>query len=559
MGFYALYANSALKLNMSVPKDNATNVSLSGSVVLQFDENVKAGSSSCTLNGEVLSGNFLAKNVLFAYSGLDYSTDYTFVVPSGAITDSNNNPYEGLSLHFRTIDKPDVPAKLFDFVVDPKATPINGKVGNTIQSAIDAAPNKKNARVYIFIKNAYYNETVYISADKWNLSLIGEDADSVVVAHSTEQFFQVKGDNIYLENMTIENTLNPDYNQYCQAVATMGNKNIYKNMRFKGHQATQQTGGDRHYFLNCHIHGTIDFIYGSGNTFFDRCYIYLEPRNKMMKDAKAGLPGTVAWDTACVISAGSHELSEKWGMVYHSCTIDGDPSNDGRYSLGRPWHNDAKAVYLNTKMLIKPFEYGWTSMGNPPKRYVEYNSMDKDGNPIDLSGRKAVYIYEGKSDTMAYSPVLTSQEAAQYTLTNVLGGNDGWKPYTLAASPAAPVLMQKGNELSWEKIPYCICYMVRKDHRVVDFVEEPAYTMTSYGDYTIQAIGEYGFSGEPSAVVHYADPSALPVAAKNDLQTKTDYYDLTGRKVSTPEKNTIYLVWKSDAAGRVRTEKMLFK
>ena len=37
---------------------------------------------------------------------------------------------------------------------------------------------------------------------------------------------------------------------------------------------------------------------------------------------------------------------------------------------------------------------GWTDMGAVPALFAEYNSMDKDGNPIDLNNRKTTYTQE---------------------------------------------------------------------------------------------------------------------------------------------------------------------
>ncbi len=531
----------AISLTLTTPKDAAKDVKITGTILLMFDEDVKAGSGDCTLNGEVLTANITSKYVKFPYAGLSYSTDYIFEVPAGAITDKSGKAFEGVSLHFRTMDRPEIAPHVFDFIVDPNATPVSGKVGQTMKSAIDALPKSNSARYYVYIKNGTYKEHFVIEANKQNISFIGENRDSVIIESNYGPVIQVLGNDIYMENFTVKGTNNPDYTQYNHAIFTEGKKNIYKNMLFLGHQDTHRTGGDRHYLKDCEIHGTIDFIYGSGNVFLDNCLIYLEPRNKMMLNA-------TTWDTACVIAAGSHEMSQVWGTVFNHCTIDGDPSNDGRYSLGRPWHNACRAVYINTTMNIKPFSFGWTSMGNPPTLYAEYGSVDAQGNAIDLSQRTNRYIFEGDTITAGFNPVLTAEEAARYTLKNVLSGDDAWKPDEICANPACVVPSIKDNVISWERIPYSLCYIIRKDGKVIDFSSETSYPVSEYGNYSIQTVSEYGFTSEEATVL-YADPAgitpnniggnisffvkdgALHLSDKNLCDVKVCLFDLCGKKL----------------------------
>ncbi len=499
---FPLALMAAPTLTKAVPVDGST-IGITGSIVLMFNSNIQLGDQACTLNGETVTPTAVAKVLKIEYAGLSYSTEYTLEVPKGAVLDkSSGEAFAGITLKYTTQARPEVEPKLFDFVVDPNADKTSATLGKTIQSAFDAIPDKGSKRFYVFIKNGIYDERLTLSSNKQNVSFIGESRDGVVIQYFSNPAVEIYGKNIYFENLTFKATNNPDYTQYNIAIYAEGDQNIYKNVCFLGHQDTQRTGGDgaRHYMKNCEIHGTIDFIYGCGDVFYDECYIYLEKRNKMMLES-------TTWDTACVIVAGSH-YAEKWGHVFSHCTIDGDPSNDFRYSLGRPWYNDARAVYLNTVMKIRPFEFGWTSMGDPPGLYAEYGSVDAQGQPVDLSKRHNKYLYDGKEYTCDFNPVLTDEEAAKYTLRNVLAGSDAWHPDEICAAPAAPKVVLQGAELSWEKVPYTICYVIRRDGRFLEAVTATNYTLPAYGNYSVEAVGEYGFTSEATAL-RYADPTAL--------------------------------------------------
>ena len=82
----------------------------------------------------------------------------------------------------------------------------------------------------------------------------------------------------------------------------------------------------------------------------------------------------------------------KIGYVFRNCTITGsDKLEVSAGYLGRPWGQDAKVTFLNTKIngsYIK--DEGWFEMsGNKPEKagYTEYNSVYTDGTAVDVSKR----------------------------------------------------------------------------------------------------------------------------------------------------------------------------
>lgn len=535
----------SISLTNTLPKEGQTEVSTSGNIVLTYSQPIMIGSAQVTLNSELCQVTIINNIALIKYAGLEFATKYTLNIPKGAfkgVNDKTEN--ENTVLSFTTKSKPAVTRKVVDFIVDQNASPIYGKRGKTINSAIEFMPVNSATRYYIYIKKGIYNEILTIPENIKNISFIGQSKDSVIIANTACPVVNIQGQHIYMENLTIKNMVNPDVELYSIACYAEGKNNIYKNVKFSGHQDTKRTGGDRHYYANCDIKGTIDFIYGSGANFYDSCNIYLEKRNLMMQNSKT-------WDTVAVVVAGSHDSNAKYGYVFNNCCIDGHKSNANRYSLGRPWHNAPRAVFINTTMKILPFQYGWTSMGStPPALYAEYNSKDVYGNTIDLSKRHASFICGNDTITAKYNPVLSDSAAKEYSLEKVLSGNDAWKPDRLSKRPLTPSvkLDQDGeNKIIWNKNPECICYLVLKDKQPFAFFTDTSFTAEADGQYSVQAISEYGVTSPESKTttikttsnknVYYQEISVLVKNSILEIDTYTQnqlpvhIYDISGMLV----------------------------
>jgi len=359
----------------------------------------------------------IGKNITLPYANLKYSTTYTLNVPAGAFLDLFDNPCSAFSLTFTTKVKPAVTPKLFDFVV---AQDGSGN-GTTIQSAFDAVPLNNASTFLIFVKNGTYNEYPTLAITKNNVSLIGQSRDGVIITGShysglgsyttsTCQTFEILSDNLYCENITVQNTAGLTIGQ-AVALKVYGDKDVFKNVKLTGYQDTHLTanvGADRQYYLNCDIRGSVDFIFGNGACFFDNCLLYMQDRS-----------------TADVVCAPSTATGNTYGYVFNNCTIDGASSQDGVYDIGRPWQNSPRAVYINTKMNILAASAGWISMSTIPALFAEFGTVNAANNPVNLSARNTSFSYtatDGVTLVSGSSPtaVLSATDAASYSLSNVL-------------------------------------------------------------------------------------------------------------------------------------------
>ncbi len=379
----------------------------------------------------------------------------------------------------------------FDFVVG---------VDGTWAQAKAAAESSSKPRFYIFLPDGQYDfgrmtgdsnqKTTFSRA---NVSIVGQSMNGVVCYNApssegigTTATIFFKNGGIYMQDITLKNNGYVNMNASANRLVCLqdeGNKNIYKNVKMLSGQDTYYTtkAARRTYLEGCEIHGTVDFICGGGQVYFNKCLIYCENRANDVITAPGG-------------------NGEQFGYVFESCTIDGAIS-DGSFTLGRAWQQKPRAVFLNTTMKKKPSAAGW---GNPmntcPALFAEYNSKDIWGNPVDLSQRRSFYQCSKDGSTAQFNPVLNGWEASQYTIKNVLG-SDGWAPDVEAATISARQLSANGNKLSWNDDENALCYFIFCDGKYVANTTQSSYTMNNGNTnsiYTVRAANGMGGLGASS-------------------------------------------------------------
>lgn len=478
----------------SNPANGATGASATGSIVLTFDERIKAGTGSATLNGENIAPTVTGKTAVFQYAGLDYNKEYAFTIPAGVITDRSGNAYAGTTINFTTMERTQPAARIYDAVV---AADGSGDY-KTVQEAIDAAPAGRGTPWLVFIKAGEYKEHVNIPANKPYIHLIGQDDDKVFITddrlcggdnavHVDDgATVVVKAGNCFFEGITFVNSWGHEKQAGPQALAlnTQGDRIVFNKCSMWSYQdtwITTSTSNNRCYAKDCFIEGAVDFIYNSGNYYFENSTLYI--------NRKSG----------GYIVAPSHAADVKWGYVFMNTliTAPGNPAETDVW-LGRPWHNSPKTVFINTTAEVTIPAAGWyETMGGLPALWAEYNTMDGDGNPVDLSQRRSSYYRTENNEKVWVHNVkntLTAEEAAQYTVKNVLSGSDAWQPEIITEACAAPkaTFNAETGKISWDAVPYAICYVITKDGKVVGFTTETSYDYVAGSEYKIQAANEFG-------------------------------------------------------------------
>ena len=447
-----------------------------------------------------------------------------------------------------------VTKKKFDFVV--------GVDGN-FKAAVTAATNAASSgnRFYLFFPDGEYNigtltgdENQKTTFSTSNVSFIGQSTDKTIIFNKsinegigiTATLYFYKADNLYLQDLTIYNKANYGHTASYQetgrhvAVQEQGNKYIYKNVKLLSTQDTYYTKGIRTYWETGEIHGTTDYICGSGDVFFEQSRFF------NLKKSAMTAPSTTS----------------AWGYVFNSCTIDGNVSG---YTLGRSW-NTAKAVFINTTMNQLPDEKGWGDpMNSVPQVFAEYKSKNASGGLINLSKRRTDYTKDG--NTVKLNPVLSDAEASQYTVENVLGGNDQWRPKDLAKQQGAPNARLEGNLVRWDANENALCWVVFKNEKYMGNTIVNSFDVSSAatGDLiTVRAANAMGGLGAAS-VAAVKDPrpyyaiDATAFLGGSVVQTPPGNSLIEGSSVSfvaSPTKGWHFTKWSGDYSGTELTWKI---
>jgi len=404
-----------------------------------------------------------------------------------------------------------VSSQVFKYVVAA-----NGSGDYTsIQTAINACPD--NERSIIFIKNGmYYGQTsigTKTTASNKIISLIGENRDSVILSYdkslnmvSTFELtttFQIYAKNFYAENVSFVNSAGNT--GQALALYTAGDMATFKNCTLKGYQDTYRAKkGTRSYFKNCWVEGAVDFIYAGGTVFFDDCTINC---------VKGGGYIVAPEDRYKFIPASSTTTGKELNLefIFRNCNITANPDvADNSFSLGRPWNVNSGAYYINCKLGSHIKAAGWTTMsGNETTAsFGEYASVDKNGSPVNTSGRVSWSFQLAKEDVdnflnPAYVYVQLSTTA--------------YDPVSLCVSPTKPTLSVTNNIISWNALIDAIGYVIYKDGKYLGSVTGINYVDNSgtNGIYSVRALNPIGVLSEATTI-----PTALSEIQLNDPEIK---------------------------------------
>ena len=274
-----------------------------------------------------------------------------------------------------------------------------------IDDAIEVCRAFMDYHKVIFVKKGIYKEKLIIPSWLTNIEICGEDAEQTVITwddHANIRTqerpkgmgtfrtytLKIEGSDITLKNITIEN----NSARLGQAVAlhTEGDRLVFVNCRFLGHQDTVYTGvgGSRQLFRNCYIEGTTDFIFGPGTAWFEDCEI----RSKANS----------------YITAASTPKDQPYGYVFNRCRLTADEGIDKVY-LGRPWRDYGYTLFMNCDLgsHIRPEGWHhWQKNREQTARYLEYGNT---GAGADTKSR------------VGWSRQLDKKEAKKITMEEVLG------------------------------------------------------------------------------------------------------------------------------------------
>lgn len=573
----------------TVPAEGATNASANGKIVLTFDEKVKlTGNAAATLGTQKIEGAVSGKTITFAYKGLNYATAYTFTLAAGSVADLTDNATDqAIVLNFTTKTKPAVTKALYDFIV-----PTDGDFKAALAAAAKRTDTSKRFR--IFIKQgdykipadenskvtggdgkSYANPTIYMNTP--NVSIIGEGMDNTsltnTISDAEYKNANQKNPANVLEGigkgdvLCLQKEATGTYFQDLKMYSSMGdakgrdivlndqsNKTICKNVNLWAYQDTYVSNNQngKFYFEDGILRGRTDYLCGKGDVYYNNVELWI-----CEKGGYLAVPSQ----------------PKKYGYIFKDCTIkDATEAKDlnGNYTLGRPWGKGTPiALYIDTKMEAIPSAAGWDEMsGGYPKRFAEYNSTTSTGSTVDLKDRKKVYdAYDSKNgdnyvnrrNETAESPILAAEEAAFYTVENIMGQDDDWDPTTATEQASAPTNVKlNGTTLAWDNNDYALLWAVCKNGKVVDFTITPSYIVDdASATWSVRAANEMGGLSE-ATVVGQGTGIRNITSATDAAVIKAAIYAADGTQLSNLQKG-INIIVKTLADGSKKTSKVIVK
>ena len=550
-------------LTSTLPADNETSVSASGKATFSYDERIKYGAGEATLTHgtEVspLTATWNTRSVCFDYVNLQYGETYTIAYPAGFVQDKSGNAAPAASVTFTVMQRVAPEARTFDAVVDHTLALAHGQsIAATadmpaqyryIQDAIDAAPDNGTQPYLIFIREGYYNDPNWTFNDSYgnyyegetikndlpsginqhdscrivwvnkpNIHLIGQDLSKVtiatdrlagsVAADHSKVWYHVnagativvteKGTGFHIENITIDNenwTIHRMEGPQALCLRVRSDKTVFNNVRVRSYQDSyySASGYNRQFWYQSTIEGAVDFIYGDGEVFFESCTLDINRQSG-----------------GFIVAPNHKKASTRWGYVFNNTRITTsyatDPSTYQVY-FGRPWHDTPYTVFLHTQCEITPYNgYWYPTMGGLPALWAVYDIWDKNGNKMSETSIEDYYYtdngvrYEGKAKNY-----LTAEEAAQYTIANVMSGdgtsdaNTGaWNPLEVIEKTETPVLSESNCTITWTEDAFAICYVVTVNGKAVAFPTEATFEAQKGDVVSVQSVNEYGSLSAPS-------------------------------------------------------------
>ena len=338
---------------------------------------------------------------------------------------------------------------------------INGvETFTTLTSAIDylASCNyDANVTKVLYVADGTYNEKITVPASLTNLKLIGESQANTVITYSAVEStidpvtgaayglnkvdcatVHVDATGFGASNITIRNDFDyindnkKESSPQGLALTINGDQAVLNNVYLYGNQDTLYIKSGRLYVKGGKIDGNIDFIFGNANglAFFDGTTITAISRDG------TGTATNTGYVTAMKATA---DDKPDYGYIFNNCTFTrGENVAVGSMSLGRPWGPAATVAYINCNFdsTYSTLDYNgsaksrWFDMsGNSPVNadFCEYGSTGAGAITEAVNGGK----------------VLTAEQAANYTMTNIFAATNGKCTWDAAWDATAALTAQQ--------------------------------------------------------------------------------------------------------------------
>lgn len=276
----------------------------------------------------------------------------------------------------------------------------------------------------VLLSKGIYSQKVKIKCS--NVTIIGEGRENTVITfddyakkiHADGKEYNtfrtytlcVTGENVKIENITVENSnTSPESVGQCVALSVNCKRFFAKNVNLKSTQDTlfsapfpddlvvryrgfipqdelYAEGTSLHFFENCKISGTVDFIFGCAEAYFKNCEI------TSLKDAR----------DIGFVAAPAHPLAVKHGFVFIGCNFISGGAERATCFLARPWRDFGKCEFINCRV----------GEHISPCLFDKWNDTERD--------KTARFLYYNLDCAFNPAPVIWSRELAESEVNNII-------------------------------------------------------------------------------------------------------------------------------------------
>ncbi|ONM38333.1 Pectinesterase [Zea mays] len=301
----------------------------------------------------------------------------------------------------------------------------------TIQAAVDSLPAINLVRVVIRVNAGTYTEKVTVSAMRAFITLEGAGADKTVVQWGdtadsptgpkgrplgtfNSASFAVNAQYFLARNITFKNTSpvpKPGAaGKQAVALRVSADNAAFVGCRFLGAQDTLYDHSGRHYYKDCYIQGSVDFIFGNALSLYEvRTHASVLYSDKCWVDREDCHVHAIARDYGALTAQNRQSMLEDTGFSFVNCRVTGS----GALYLGRAWGTFSRVVFAYTHMddIIVP--NGWFNWGDPNRELTVFYGQYK------CTGPGATY-----AGRVAWSHELTDDEAKPFISLSFIDGTE---------------------------------------------------------------------------------------------------------------------------------------
>lgn len=283
----------------------------------------------------------------------------------------------------------------------------------TIGEALNSIPLPNTRRVIIFINPGVYREKIHVPRTLPFITFTGNVTGDppTITGNDTASVYGKDGkplrtllsatvaidaDYFVANNIKFENTaphVVGSIGGQAVALRISGTKAAFYNCSFYGSQDTLYDHRGFHYFNNCFIQGSVDFIFGYGRSLYENCTLH-----------------SVANKGASLTAQKRTNGSLSSGFSFKDCKITGS----GWVYLGRAWGEYSRVVFSYTYMENIILPQGWSDWGKKANDWkVYYGEYKCSGPGANRTGR------------VPWARLLTDEEALPFIGTYYVYG-DTW-------------------------------------------------------------------------------------------------------------------------------------